>query len=99
MELIFLYTGWIQLMFTCMHAPTICCFHSLSTQTFCKYYAGHWQCETYKAISVAIYTEIKNDPSVSAYSRVWRKGVGKQSLECENTCDSKCITTPRLTGM
>ena len=55
--------------------------------------------ETYKAISVAIYTEIKNDPSVSAYSRVWRKGVGKQSLECENTCDSKCITTPRLTGM
>ena len=74
-------------MLTCMLQCCAQCYvaSSLSTQTFCKFYRGCWQRETYlKGDSGGQMHMDKECPfsSVTDYGRVWMKGARQQALEC-----------------
>ena len=57
------------------------CIHP--TQTFHKCYGGCWQHQTYWVISVDRWDNKCPFNGEAIYGRVWRKGSGKQGLECE----------------
>ena len=81
-----LYSGQMHPMGTHMLWVWCCVDSAILPKHFCKFYTGGWQCGTWKQFLltdwqrsvVHVLLQWRN-------SRVWRKGAGKQGLDCACT--------------